>query len=349
MTRCGIAPAEIQADFSNIGLLKKEISRIEIGNAGFELAKQVLREIDKAVRSEINERNHDESNVRGRDLRDALRGEERNLLSEGRQLRRKDMSILALKALDLMAELDRTALQCINMSGLYRTIWEEIAQKAERSPQRNPGGAETENAVQPEHRNEGAAVDGDIHSGAELGMGYDQELRELADSGSSVEEHDSGTEHDNPFDDDGSLTETAEYDNEVDFSDGESASFLSGDQYSLFDTAPPDAETSKDQNNAALTELLMTGTGFENGKWRVYTYYNSEHPSTDEFANFLKKEYGIGGSSSVSDTFKFSWYDAKGIKITMNSGEDVLFRWNVAAKAAARAARQRRILFPERQ
>ena len=46
---------------------------------------------------------------------------------------RKDMSILALKALDLMAELDRTVLQCINMSGLYRTIWEEIARKAERS------------------------------------------------------------------------------------------------------------------------------------------------------------------------------------------------------------------------
>ena len=44
---------------------------------------------------------------------------------------RKDMSILALKALDLMAELDRTVLQCINMSGLYRTIWEEIARKAE--------------------------------------------------------------------------------------------------------------------------------------------------------------------------------------------------------------------------
>lgn len=46
---------------------------------------------------------------------------------------RKDMSVLALKALDMMAELDRTVLQCINMSGLYRTIWEEIAQKAENS------------------------------------------------------------------------------------------------------------------------------------------------------------------------------------------------------------------------
>lgn len=335
MTRCGIAPAEIQADFSNIGLLKKEISRIEIGNAGFELAKQVLREIDKAVRSEINERNHDESNVRGRDLRDSLRGEERDLLSEGRQLRQEGHEHTRPES----PRSDGGAGQ--NSASVHkheRTVPHDMGGDSPESgaqPQRNPGGAETENAVQPEHRNEGAAADGDIHSGAGLGMGYDQELRELADSGSSVEEHDSGTEHDNPFDDDGSLTETAEYDNEVDFSDGGSTSFLSGDQYSLFDTAPPAAEASKDQNNTALTELLMTGTGFEDGKWRVYTYYNSEHPSTEEFANFLKKEYGIGGSSSVSDTFKFSWYDAKGIKITMNSGEDVLFRWNVAAKTAA--------------
>lgn len=335
MTRCGISPAEIQADFSNIGLLKKEISRIEIGNAGFELAKQVLREIDKAVRSEINERNHDESNVRGRDLRDTLRGEERDLLSEGRQLRQEGHEHTRPES----PRSDGGAGQ--NSASVHkheRTVPHDMGGDSPESgaqPQRNPGGAETENAVQPEHRNEGAAADGDIHSGAGLGMGYDQELRELADSGSSVEEHDSGTEHDNPFDDDGSLTETAEYDNEVDFSDGGSTSFLSGDQYSLFDTAPPAAEASKDQNNTALTELLMTGTGFEDGKWRVYTYYNSEHPSTEEFANFLKKEYGIGGSSSVSDTFKFSWYDAKGIKITMNSGEDVLFRWNVAAKTAA--------------
>ena len=271
MTRCGIAPAEIQADFSNIGLLKKEISRIEIGNAGFELAKQVLREIDKAVRSEINERNHDESNVRGRDLRDSLRGKERDLLSESRQLRQEGHEHTRPES----PRSDGGAGQ--NSTSVHkheRTVPHDMGGDSPESgaqPQRNPGGAETENAVQPKHRNEGAAADGDIHSGAELGMGYDQELRELADSGSSVEEHDSGTEHDNHFDDDGSLTETAEYDNEVDFSDGGSASFLSGDQYSLFDTAPPAAETSKDQNNAALTELLMTGTGFEDGKWRVYT------------------------------------------------------------------------------
>ena len=33
------------------------------------------------------------------------------------------------KALDMMAEADRAALQMINMSGLYRTIWEEIDER----------------------------------------------------------------------------------------------------------------------------------------------------------------------------------------------------------------------------
>lgn len=33
------------------------------------------------------------------------------------------------KALDMMAETGRAALQMINMSGLYHTIWEEIAQR----------------------------------------------------------------------------------------------------------------------------------------------------------------------------------------------------------------------------
>lgn len=33
------------------------------------------------------------------------------------------------KALDMMAETDRAALQMINISGLYRTIWEKIAER----------------------------------------------------------------------------------------------------------------------------------------------------------------------------------------------------------------------------
>lgn len=336
MTRCGIASGEIQADFSNIELLKKEISRIEIGNAGFELARQVLREIDRAVRSEINERNHEESDVRGRGLRDSLRGEEWDLLRESGQLRQERYEHTGSESPrpDAGAGQDGSSVHKHE-----RTVPHDMGGNSPESgeqPQRNAGSAETENEVQPEHRDEGAAADGNFHGGTGFSMGYDQELRELAESGSSVEEHDSGIEYDNPLDDDSSVTDTTEYENEVDFSDEEYTSFLSGEQYSLFETAPTPADTSTDENNAALIDLLMSGTGFEDGKWRIYSYYDNERPNIDELANFLKKEYGIGGASSASDTYKFSWYDAKGIKLTMNSGEDVLFKWNVAAKAAAR-------------
>lgn len=338
MTRCGIDPSEIKADFSNIELLKKEISRIEIGNAGFELAKQVLREIDRMVRSEINERNNDENDVRGRHLRDSLHGEERSLLREDGQLRQEGHERTGSESprYDGGAGQDGSSVHKHE-----RAVSDDMGGNRSESgeqPQRNAGGAETENTVQPEHRDERAAADGDIHSGAELSMGYNQELRELADSGVPVEEHDSGAEYDNPLNDDGGITETetTEYEDEVDFSDGESASFLYGEQFSLFETEPPAAETSKEENNAALIEVIMGGTGFEGGKWRVDAFYKTENPSIDELAAFLKKEYGIGGSSSRTDNFRFSWYDAKGIKITMNTGEDVLFKWTTVAKAAAK-------------
>lgn len=46
---------------------------------------------------------------------------------------RANMSPLALKAMDMAMELDSAALECVNMSGLYRTIWEQIAKAAEDS------------------------------------------------------------------------------------------------------------------------------------------------------------------------------------------------------------------------
>ena len=45
-----------------------------------------------------------------------------------------------------------------------------------------------------------------------------------------------------------------------------------------------------------VDKVLRTGTGFENGRRRVWLFYRTEHPTTEEFAKFLKKEYGIGGS-----------------------------------------------------
>lgn len=52
--------------------------------------------------------------------------EKKNKLSFGLA----DLSPLGRKAVYRMADLDPTVLQCINMSGLYRTIWNEIGEYA---------------------------------------------------------------------------------------------------------------------------------------------------------------------------------------------------------------------------
>lgn len=41
-----------------------------------------------------------------------------------------DLSPLGRKVVYRMSDLDPTVLQCINMSGLYRTIWNEIGEYA---------------------------------------------------------------------------------------------------------------------------------------------------------------------------------------------------------------------------
>lgn len=43
-----------------------------------------------------------------------------------------------------------------------------------------------------------------------------------------------------------------------------------------------------------INELLKKGSGFENGKERIYSFFK-EHYNTQERAEFLAKEYGIGG------------------------------------------------------
>lgn len=44
---------------------------------------------------------------------------------------RKDMTPLEIKALDYLNEIDSTALDMVNISGLYLKIWKQIGRKAE--------------------------------------------------------------------------------------------------------------------------------------------------------------------------------------------------------------------------
>lgn len=129
MTRCGI-PGD--SDFSDVTKINSDLSIVEIGNAATALAQAVLREIDGIIRRKEYERY--EAGICGRHLRYPIRGRsERTVPPEIHELRQAQMTPLERKAVDLMNELDPTALDMVNISGLYLRIWKEIGKKAEKA------------------------------------------------------------------------------------------------------------------------------------------------------------------------------------------------------------------------
>ena len=82
-------------------------------------------------------------------------------------------------------------------------------------------------------------------------------------------------------------------------------------------------------SQADLDNELVRGTGFKNGKYRVYQFYQTIHTQQDALA-FLKKEYGIGGHSHtyLDGSSGFIDHDAKGIRFRVrgNDGEQN-FSW----------------------
>ena len=87
------------------------------------------------------------------------------------------------------------------------------------------------------------------------------------------------------------------------------------------------------ENNISRENLIynevMRGTGFVDGKFRVEDFYKT-NPEKKDFADFLKKEYGIGGHSGDGPV-KFADHDSKGIEITLTTGKEN-FTWNDVAK-----------------
>mgnify|MGYP002534120224 FL=1 len=100
-----------------------------------------------------------------------------------------------------------------------------------------------------------------------------------------------------------------------------------------------------------IDHTLMRGSGFEHGSFRIYDFYHQEH-TLKEAADFLKNEYGTGGTSHAlagSDR-SFKDYDAKGIKLRkgsiMTPDAEVLLSWNVVAKRIEKLMKEDRYLTP---
>ena len=57
------------------------------------------------------------------------------------------------------------------------------------------------------------------------------------------------------------------------------------------------AHTEPLSREEALRQEIMQGSGFVGGKFRISEYYAEHQPSREQFAAFLKNEYGVGGHS----------------------------------------------------
>lgn len=102
---------------------------------------------------------------------------------------------------------------------------------------------------------------------------------------------------------------------------------------------------------AVTEDLLMWGTGVDQGKLRVFDFYTQKHPDIKEFGQFLKKEYGISGHSGYGDSIiKFADFDAKGAKYVFNQdGErsEIKLSWDKMAERTADLIKNNRYLSAE--
>ncbi|HEO3244242.1 TPA: DEAD/DEAH box helicase family protein [Streptococcus agalactiae] len=95
---------------------------------------------------------------------------------------------------------------------------------------------------------------------------------------------------------------------------------------------------------------LMRGSGVSEGKKRIYEFFGKNY-TLKEQADFLKNEYGTGGSSHALSGARGSGenHDAKGIKLTKNDCKDVFFNWNQVARRIEDLVKNDKYLTKEEQ
>ena len=109
-------------------------------------------------------------------------------------------------------------------------------------------------------------------------------------------------------------------------------------------------ETGRFINEDEIAASLANGSGFEGGKTRIYEFFQTPH-TTKESADFLKKEYGIGGRTHAVSRESGSYEDhgSKGIALKKNGCADIQMNWNKVASRISELVRLNRYLTPDEQ
>ena len=79
--------------------------------------------------------------------------------------------------------------------------------------------------------------------------------------------------------------------------------------------------------------ISSRGSGFQNGKQRIYDFFRHEHTPKEKI-EFLKNEYGTGGSSHALSGADFSGedHDSKGIRYKKAGCDEVVLSWSKVSK-----------------
>ena len=97
-----------------------------------------------------------------------------------------------------------------------------------------------------------------------------------------------------------------------------------------------------------IAATLTRGSNIEGSKGRIYAYFKEKH-SPKEQADFLRKEYGIGGSSHAVSGASHSGEDhsSKGISLKKQDCPEIQLNWANVAKRISELIRKDRFLTPE--
>ena len=82
-----------------------------------------------------------------------------------------------------------------------------------------------------------------------------------------------------------------------------------------------------------IDAAISRGSGFVNGKFRIYEFLTGSHTDKEE-ADFLKKEYGVGGRSHSLSGSTGSWedFDPRGLRFNKENCLPVELSWNKVLK-----------------
>ena len=97
-----------------------------------------------------------------------------------------------------------------------------------------------------------------------------------------------------------------------------------------------------------IAATLTRGSNIEGSKGRIYAYFKEKH-SPKEQADFLRKEYGIGGSSHAVSGASHSGEDhsGKGVVLKKQDCPEIQLNWANVAKRISELIRKDRFLTPE--